>query len=63
MFRVDMSHQEMERMLSELEEWYAHASESGALWISVDAAASWLRHDLGAGRRASDTALQAEGIP
>ena len=48
MFRVDMSHQEMERMLSELEEWYAHASESGALWISVDAAASWLRHDLGA---------------
>ena len=47
MFRVDMSHQEMERMLSELEEWYASASESGAEWISADAAASWLRNDLG----------------
>jgi hypothetical protein len=67
-FRVDMSHQEMERMLSELEEWcarwssvqfwgnldprvppprYAHASESGAEWILAEAAASWLRNDLG----------------
>ncbi|GAX76438.1 hypothetical protein CEUSTIGMA_g3883.t1 [Chlamydomonas eustigma] len=44
MFKVDMSHQEMERMLSELEEWYA---SSGAQWISAEAAASWLRNDLG----------------
>lgn len=44
MFKIDMSHQEMERMLSELEQWYACA---GAEWIAAEAAASWLRNDLG----------------
>ena len=43
--KVDMSHQEMERLLSELEQWY---SSAGAEWIMAEAAASWLRNDLGA---------------
>lgn len=43
-FKIDMSHQEMERLLSELEEWYR---ASGATWIAVEAATSWLIHDLG----------------
>jgi hypothetical protein len=51
MFKIDMSHQEMERMLSELEEWYAHSFESGAEWITAEAAGSWLRHDLGEGKQ------------
>ncbi|KAG1661100.1 hypothetical protein FOA52_012089 [Chlamydomonas sp. UWO 241] len=47
MFKVDMSHQEMERMLSELEQWYEMAAGAGAEWIAAQAAASWLRNDLG----------------
>ena len=45
--QVDMSHQEMERLLSELEEWCASSREAGAEWITAEAAASWLRNDLG----------------
>ncbi len=44
-FKVDLSHQEVERLLSELEEWY---NSTPAEWIATEAAASWLRHDLGA---------------
>lgn len=47
MFKVDMSHQEMERLLSELEQWYEQAALSGAEWITAQAAGSWLRNDLG----------------
>uniref|UniRef100_A0A7R9UZ39 ZPR1 jelly-roll domain-containing protein n=1 Tax=Chlamydomonas euryale TaxID=1486919 RepID=A0A7R9UZ39_9CHLO len=47
MFKVDMSHQEMERMLSELEQWYSMAAQEGAEWITAAAAASWLKNDLG----------------
>ena len=45
MFKVDMSHQEIERLLTELEEWYHTCN---AEWMTIEAAASWLRHDLGA---------------
>eukprot|EP00955_Chlamydomonas_euryale_P007697 81641-Chlamydomonas_euryale.AAC.26 len=37
----------MERMLSELEQWYSMAAQEGAEWITAAAAASWLKNDLG----------------
>eukprot|EP00195_Chlamydomonas_chlamydogama_P006353 CAMPEP_0202896696 /NCGR_PEP_ID=MMETSP1392-20130828/5645_1 /ASSEMBLY_ACC=CAM_ASM_000868 /TAXON_ID=225041 /ORGANISM="Chlamydomonas chlamydogama, Strain SAG 11-48b" /LENGTH=226 /DNA_ID=CAMNT_0049582139 /DNA_START=48 /DNA_END=725 /DNA_ORIENTATION=- len=43
-YKVDMSHQEMERLLAELEAWYESA---GCDWITAEAAAGWLKHDLG----------------
>eukprot|EP00798_Chlamydomonas_sp_ICE-L_P021791 gene21791-28811_t len=43
-YRIDMSHQEVDRLVTELEEWYRTGN---AEWILIEAASSWLRHDLG----------------
>jgi hypothetical protein len=70
-YKIDMSHQEVERLLEELEGVREHACSlpvllavvchlcipipaaqwlltlEGAEWVSVEAAANWLCHDLG----------------
>lgn len=42
--KYDLSHQEVERLLEELEELL---KQTPAEWITAEAAGSWLRHDLG----------------
>lgn len=43
-YKIDMSHQEMERLVSELEAMY---QATPAEWITVEAIANYLMHDLG----------------
>ncbi|KAJ9524652.1 hypothetical protein V8C86DRAFT_2528284 [Haematococcus lacustris] len=43
-YKIDMSHQEVERLLEELDEWL---KSTPAEWVAAEAAASWLCHDLG----------------
>ncbi|KAF5841050.1 hypothetical protein DUNSADRAFT_14608 [Dunaliella salina] len=43
-FKVDMSHQEMERILEELQQL---CEQTPGIWISAEAGARWLCHDQG----------------
>lgn len=46
-FKIDISHQEMERILDEIEALYRTTQESGGQWLSIEACSNWLMHELG----------------
>ena len=46
-FKIDISHQEMERILDEIEGLYRTTEEAGGHWLSIEACSNWLTHELG----------------
>lgn len=47
-FKVNVSHQEVERILSEVEKWYATGYEqAGVEWLPIDGVTNFLMMDLG----------------
>jgi hypothetical protein len=66
-FKVDLAHQEMDRLLTELEQWYQTVNEQGAEWLSAEVSmAAWLHGPMRATWRATgglslSRMLQLEG--
>eukprot|EP00298_Acanthocystis_sp_HF-20_P001113 c11510_g1_i1.p1 GENE.c11510_g1_i1~~c11510_g1_i1.p1 ORF type:complete len:236 (-),score=95.61 c11510_g1_i1:60-725(-) len=46
-FHIDVSHQEVERILSEIEEYYKVVREGGGEWVMLEGMSAFLAQDLG----------------